>query len=667
MRKSTDQAVTFGTAVTVVSGLTGGTNGDLGLTGIRQGTATASSFRSNEFPHVAVNPVSGHIYVTFNDNPAGTDKADIYMVMSTDGGATWSARTQVNDDLTTTDQWQPTIAVTPDGLNIGIFYYSRQEDAANNLFKYYGRTGSISGSTVTFTPSFPISDVASLPEFGRDAVVNSVYMGDYNHASATTNEFHVVWSDNRDDLPGGAPRKDPNVYYEKIVLGPPCPVGQATNPSPPNGAVNIPITGNTATWTNDALATSIEVFFNGASVYSGAPITSLSLAGVEPFDYSTTYNWRVDGSDGNCTTFGTTWTFTTLDDPNIVELFCDDFTAGIGNWTVTNDGGTCVWLVFNPPYPNAYTLPATSSGGVLSADSDECGSGSTLLSTATLTSAIDATLYQSVWLEFDNDWNAIDAQDFCYVDVSIDGGTTWQNVLTFDGTDVRNTHEVWDLTALVAENTFNIRFVSVQPGWDWWWAVDNICIYGSDPVPVELTSFTATSNGADVELKWTTATETNNQGFQVEKISAGGTFEQIGYVAGFGTTTEPKTYSFIDSKLESGDYTYRIKQIDFDGTFAYSDEVNVAVELPLEYALEQNYPNPFNPSTTIKYSIPEDGFVKLAVYNMLGEEVAAIVSTTQKAGRYEVNFNASQLSSGVYVYRIEASNYVASKKLMLLK
>jgi hypothetical protein len=150
-------------------------------------------------------------------------------------------------------------------------------------------------------------------------------------------------------------------------------------------------------------------------------------------------------------------------------------------------------------------------------------------------------------------------------------------------------------------------------------------------------------------------------------MSAAGSFEQVGYVAGFGTTTEPKAYSFVDKKLEAGSYTYRLKQVDFDGSYEYSNEVNVEVEIPLEYSLEQNYPNPFNPSTTIKYSIPEDGFVKLAVYNMLGEEVAAIVNTTQKAGRYEVNFNASQLSSGVYVYRIEAANFTASKKLMLMK
>jgi hypothetical protein len=186
-------------------------------------------------------------------------------------------------------------------------------------------------------------------------------------------------------------------------------------------------------------------------------------------------------------------------------------------------------------------------------------------------------------------------------------------------------------------------------------------------VPVEMTSFTATAVKDDVKLNWTTATETNNQGFAVERKTGEGTYEQIGYVAGFGTTTEPKAYEYTDSKLATGNYTYRLKQVDFDGTTVYSEEVNVVVEIPLEYSLEQNYPNPFNPSTTISYTIPEDGFVKLAIYNMLGEEVATIVNTTQKAGKYDINFNASKLSSGVYVYRLEAANFTAAKKLTLMK
>ena len=218
MRKSTDQGLTFGPPVIVASGLVGGVNGDLALTGIRQGTVTPAGFRSSEFPHAAVNPANGNIYVTFANNPAGVDKADIFVTQSTDGGGAWGAPVRVNDDVTTTDQWQPTLAVTPDGANLGIFYYSRQEDPANNLFKFYGRTASISGPTLTFTPSFAISDVASLPEFGRDSVVNPTYMGDYDQAVGTPGAFHVVWSDNRFDLPGGAPRKDPNVFYKRIDL-----------------------------------------------------------------------------------------------------------------------------------------------------------------------------------------------------------------------------------------------------------------------------------------------------------------------------------------------------------------------------------------------------------------------------------------------------------------
>ncbi|MGI8583121.1 MAG: proprotein convertase P-domain-containing protein [Chitinophagaceae bacterium] len=234
MRKSTDFGATFGAAVIVASGLAGPqTNGGLGLTGIRQGTIIAAPFRSNSFPHAAVNPVSGHIYVTFNDNPAGVDKGDIYMVVSTDGGATWGARVKVNDDFSTTDQWQPTIAVSPDGLNLGIFYYSRLEDPANNnLFKYHARTAAITGSIVTFSPSGPVSTVAAIPEFGRDSVVNTTYMGDYETAAATATDFNVTWADSRDNLAIGPPRKDPNVYFAKVPLTgvPGVPVLTSTTP-----------------------------------------------------------------------------------------------------------------------------------------------------------------------------------------------------------------------------------------------------------------------------------------------------------------------------------------------------------------------------------------------------------------------------------------------------
>ena len=122
-------------------------------------------------------------------------------------------------------------------------------------------------------------------------------------------------------------------------------------------------------------------------------------------------------------------------------------------------------------------------------------------------------------------------------------------------------------------------------------------------IPVELTSFTATANGKEVILNWSTATETNNSGFSIERKSANSDYSEIGFVPGFGTTTEPKSYSYTDSEVSSGKYTYRLKQIDFDGSYEYSQEVEVEVSAPLEFSLEQNYPNPFNPSTVISYSV----------------------------------------------------------------
>jgi hypothetical protein len=223
VRKSTDLGVTFGPSTLVASVVAGGVNGDLGLVGIRNGTTTPASFRTDKFPRVAVNPVNGNLYVAYADDPAGGDKADIFLVQSTNGGASWSAPVRVNDDATPTDQWQPTVAVTPDGTKLGVFYYSRQEEgAANNRYRYYGRLAALSGPSITFTPSFAVSDVDSPPEFGRDNVVNAVYMSDNDAAVATSDAFHVAWSDSRSPhpLPAGSPRMDPNVYYDRIPLAP---------------------------------------------------------------------------------------------------------------------------------------------------------------------------------------------------------------------------------------------------------------------------------------------------------------------------------------------------------------------------------------------------------------------------------------------------------------
>jgi hypothetical protein len=198
-------------------------------------------------------------------------------------------------------------------------------------------------------------------------------------------------------------------------------------------------------------------------------------------------------------------------------------------------------------------------------------------------------------------------------------------------------------------------------------------------IPVELISFTAEVAENSVELKWQTATEINNSGFEIERTSpipspyqgeggeAGRGWEMIGFVAGYGTTTEPMSYSFTDENVNTGNYNYRLKQIDYDGSFSYSDIVEVEVDEPTEFSLEQNYPNPFNPSTKINYSVPIYGNVSLKIYDILGNEVITLVDELKQAGSFDVTFDGSSLSSGVYYYRLTSGEMTTTMKLMLMK
>ncbi len=189
-------------------------------------------------------------------------------------------------------------------------------------------------------------------------------------------------------------------------------------------------------------------------------------------------------------------------------------------------------------------------------------------------------------------------------------------------------------------------------------------------VPVELSSFTANVNATSVMLKWITASETNNRGFEVERKSDNGEFVTIGFVNGKGTTTEVQNYSFIDKNLKVGNYSYRLKQVDFDGTFEYSNVVEVFVAAPQEFSLEQNFPNPFNPITQITFNLKVDSDVNLRIFNLLGQEVATLVDGRLSAGTQRIEFKANELSSGVYFYRIDAkgidgTNFSSTKKMIL--
>ena len=188
-------------------------------------------------------------------------------------------------------------------------------------------------------------------------------------------------------------------------------------------------------------------------------------------------------------------------------------------------------------------------------------------------------------------------------------------------------------------------------------------------LPVELTTFSAFVAETSVNLTWNTATEVNNYGFEIERKNQDDdqSWEALGFVEGHGNSNSPKDYGFVDSTPLSGTVSYRLKQIDIDGKFEYSDVVVVKMDSPKEFKLVQNYPNLFNPSTLIRYEISDTRFVSLKVYNSIGQEVATLVNKKQNAGSYNVVFNAGNLSSGIYFYSIRTEDFVSVKKMLLLK
>ena len=197
-------------------------------------------------------------------------------------------------------------------------------------------------------------------------------------------------------------------------------------------------------------------------------------------------------------------------------------------------------------------------------------------------------------------------------------------------------------------------------------------VAGDTVLPVELANFTSNVNKNNVSLAWTTSTETNNQGFDIERTLVGSNeWTKVGNVAGNGTTTSPKDYTFVD-RANTGNYNYRLKQIDFNGAITYHAlSSEVIVGLPTVYSISQNYPNPFNPSTKIDFELPYDSKVSILLYDISGREVGKLVNEQLTAGYHNVQFNGSNLASGMYFYRINANggsqNFISTKKMVLIK
>ena len=182
-----------------------------------------------------------------------------------------------------------------------------------------------------------------------------------------------------------------------------------------------------------------------------------------------------------------------------------------------------------------------------------------------------------------------------------------------------------------------------------------LSVIGNNTVPVELAAFSGKYQNAKIFLTWTTATEKNNNGFDIERSKDKKVFSKIGFVKGQGTTTQKNDYSYLDDNLIAEKYYYRLKQINLDGTFTYSDIIEVNTQLPEKFELTQNYPNPFNPETNITFTLPMDSKVVLSVYNVLGELVETMINEELSAGKHLVVFDASKYVSGVFFYRLNAS------------
>lgn len=371
------------------------------------------------------------------------------------------------------------------------------------------------------------------------------------------------------------------------------------------------------------------------------------------------------------------------------------FSAG-GGIVKTTDGGAN-WVLANSPFGTTTVY----SGQVFSADKVIAVGGSAKAYMTTdgganwnpLTTNIPGNYFV---VQFYNDSIGIIAgynSPSPVASKTTDGGETWTALsfpAEFDGNSLwgvgfknkdvfwlsgingalyytKDGGDTWSKAKLVSSNTlYSIAIV----GNDMWISGSNGNILRgfSDPdLPVELLSFTASVSGNSVNLIWKTATELNNKGFEIERKLDNANWVNVGFVPGKGTTSEPSIYKFTDKLERQIKALYRLKQINFDGSYEYSNIIEVDLSTPIKFDLAQNYPNPFNPATSIKYSLAAKSKVELRIYNILGKEVAALVNNFQEAGNYEVQFDAKNLSSGVYFYELKAGNFTAKKKMMLIK
>jgi hypothetical protein len=365
VRKSTDQGVSFGSAVTITNLLTNGVNGDLGL-----------GFRTNAFPHAVTNPVNSNcLYVVYNDKTSGGDRGNIYLSTSSNGGSSWSSPVQLNDDGTNRDQFMPTVAITPDGTRLFAVWYDRRLDASNVLIDRFGAVGQVNTGTcgVTFNqPNSRITDQSFPPAYGQDPAINPTYMGDYDQAVADSNSFYTTWGDNRSG--NQFHEHQPDVRFASMGVSPCSPPDPPTLVSPANGATQQSVIP-ALDWqiVNGALNYDVQVDNDPAfgSVDRSIHRTTSTWNVLPALNTSTTYYWRVRATN-NCGigNWSSVRNFTTYASPN-PQIFND---VPIGYWAKTQieavyNAGISESCGTNPLRfcPDAYTLRKVAARWLLKA------------------------------------------------------------------------------------------------------------------------------------------------------------------------------------------------------------------------------------------------------------------------------------------------------------
>ncbi len=383
--------------------------------------------------------------------------------------------------------------------------------------------------------------------------------------------------------------------------------------------------------------------------------TSWTITGG-PFEYSTTYYWQVVEIGDTCSTNGSVWNFRTETDPNIVCLFEDYFDADIAQWTIVGPLGLTNWS-----WQSSNSAAGTAAGELRFSWTPSFVGDSYIMS------PVISSAGQSLSVNFNHYVDYFGAGLTVGCAYTVDGGTTWTTIWDVVNPPGNVGPELVQLASVPGDANLQLGFFYSGDSFqiDFWYVDDVMVCY---IVPVELETFLVKPVDDKVNLTWTTATELNNSGFTIERRNENiNEWFEVAFVKGKGTTTERNTYTYTDRELQVGTYFYRLKQVDFDGTFTYSPEVEVSLMIPDDFTLFQNYPNPFNPSTKIKFAIPVKTSLQLNVYNMLGEKVAEVFSGTLEGGFHEFVFDAANLSSGVYVYRIESDKFTDSKKMSILK